>query len=160
MDFSVFYREKVCGIVSACDDDMFVVLTANCDIISLNISRIFLKSDDIEINLGVLMPKNGRYVLKKRIPKSYAKKIKLNENFKACIVCENENNIPTIISDKNLEKCVSKCTKTEISEHFHMYSFKFSENMPFIFDFCISMCHFSENTIMIKTDKFGKILPW
>lgn len=160
MDFNVYYSEKICGNVSTYEQDIFLVFEANCDIVSLNICRIFLKKGDLEMNLGVLMPKNGRYVLKKKLLKSYIAKIALDNGFKAFIKCENDstNIISTKhIVDKNLKKCINERVFKENFDNFDFYSFIFDENSPFIFDFCPTLCDFSQNRIILKTDKTGKI---
>lgn len=159
MNFCVYYNDVACGFVNSYKDGAFFVFSANCDIVNLDICRIILKSDEKELVLGVLMPKNGRYVLKKSFPYSYITKLNLNEDFKAYIFCNNQQNtIYNNISDKNLKKCINADVFKQSFANFDMYSFNFNEKSPFVFDFCITMCDFQNNRIYIKTDKNGKIL--
>ncbi|MFI3227422.1 MAG: hypothetical protein R3Y09_08420 [Clostridia bacterium] len=163
MNFNVYYNENLCGIISTYEQDMFVVFDANCDIVSLDISRVFLKNGEFEVNLGVLMPKNGRYILKKKLPKAYVSKISLDNSFEAFIQCENDDKVDfnilrENIFDKNLGKCICKRISKLSFANYDCYSFSFDENSPFLFDFCPTLCEISQNRIILKTDKNGRIL--
>ncbi|MFI3114653.1 MAG: hypothetical protein R3Y12_00755 [Clostridia bacterium] len=163
MNFAVYYKKRACGFVSTTNDDIFTTFIANCDIISLEICRLYLKKDDKEILLGVLIPKNGRYVLNKKFALSYINKISLDESFYAYIKCENDDLfkssiIKETISDKNLANCICESILKESFENYDLYSFKYLQNSPFLFDFCFTLCKFSNNYVYIKTDKRGKII--
>lgn len=157
MDFNVHYNEKICGILTLVEEDMFVIFNASCDIVSLDICRIYLKNAQNNILLGVLVPKNGRYILKKKLTKAYVNKICLDNSFYAYI--KNQNHKEKIeIYDKNLQKCLcERITKQEFL-NFDTYSFEIEDEKPFLFDFCFTICEISQKRAIIKTDKNGKIL--
>ena len=161
MKFSVYYKEKVCGTIYTYDEDNFTVFDISCEIVNYNISRVYLKSGEKDVMLGILMPKNGKYVLKKKLAKAQVKKIGIDESFKGFIKCENDDKIE-ILNDKNLSGVIcDEILKTSYS-NFNTYSFEYSEKLPFIFDFCFILCQIQvlgeKKYITVKTNKSGDII--
>lgn len=157
MDFYVYYNDRACGMVKAYKEGANFIFVADCDIVSLDICRITLKNGESEVNLGVLMPKNNRYVLKKVFPYSYIKKMNLSEDFSGYILC-NGQTVKYSISDKYLKKCMCLDILKQSFVDFDLYSFAFDENSRFIFDFCFTFCFFRDNRIYIKTNKDGSVV--
>lgn len=159
MNFDVYYKNKIFGNISTTEEDMFIIFDVNCEIISLDITKIYLKNNDFEIPLGILLPKKGRYILKKKLPKAYIKKIKLNESFTAFLKINGEYLInPDEIYDVNLKQCDFNSIIKTTFDDYDIYSFKYSNTSKFLFDFCFSFCKVNENYINLKTDKNGKII--
>lgn len=166
MKFNVYYKDKICGEITSFTDELYVIFNVNCKIINYNISRVFFKLDNTIVMLGVLMPKNGRYVLRKKMLLSNLNKMGFNESFNAYIECDFESSNSLLnhtIKDKNLKKCMNSYIFKESFIDYDIYSFEYSSFMPFYFDFCFSICNikFSNNNnmmIFIKTTKNGEIL--
>lgn len=167
MNINVYYNDKICGNINVYDQDYMVVFQADCDIYSYDITRLFLKNNTQEIPLGILVPKDNRYVLCKKIPISHMKKYNLSE-FSAFLKCESDSNtsqnfiIKETIKDKNLAKMTTEKIVKSTFENFDEYTFEYKKSNLFFFDFCIFACKVEKNGekfyIKIKTDKKGEIL--
>lgn len=156
MELYVYYNNEKCGFINIYEEENYIVLDVSTDIISLDITRVFLENEDENILLGVLIPKNNKYTLKKRIPKPYFQKMQVNENTYAYIKNDNKKEI----QDKNLSK--SNFEKVINYRDFDIYMYEYSSEKEFKFDFCFSLCNImkidDKKYITIKTDKNGKIV--
>ena len=159
MYFDIYYNNTLCGGINTRYDGLYVVFEIDAEIVNLNISRVYLRSDEKNILLGVLMPKNNRYVLIKKIPTSFVKKNNINESFVAYIECEDEK---TDIEDENLRKIMCDKIIKKTYANFDMYMFKYDCTERFLFDFCFSLCKIKvvneQIYITILTDKKGNII--
>lgn len=167
MYINVYYKDKICGKITVLNDDLMMKFIADCDILSLDITRIYIKNEAETIPLGILMPKNNRYTLTKKIPISHMKKYDI-DNFSAYIVCENEMNfsenaiIKETIKDINLAKIISNKISKKSYENYDIYEFTYQKNIKFMFEFCVFACDIRRSDdnyyIQIKTNKKGEIL--
>lgn len=167
MDINVYYEDKICGKIDVYNQDYTVIFNVDCEIISLDITRVFLQNNQTVIPLGILMPKNNRYILTKKIPVSYINKYNLSE-FRAFIKYDNDEvfNENTIlketIKDRYLAKVISQKIEKRSYENHDMYLFEFVKNDEFLFDFCFIMCEIDKQNgrtfISVKTNKKGEII--
>lgn len=167
MDINVYCGTEICGKITVTEHDLMTEFTADCKITSLDITRLFIKNDKDEIPLGILMPKNNRYILTKKIPISNIKKYDLN-NFTGYMICESTKSfgenfiLKETIKDENLAKNIHQNIEKMCFEDHDEYSFLYQKNNKFILDFCIFACKVikkgDDYFIMIKTNKKGEIL--
>lgn len=156
MIFDITYNNKLCGRINTYNEGFYEVFDVNCQLISLDISRVYLKNNQNIISLGVLMPKNNSYVLRKKLPIAYVKKNNINEDFIAYVECEQQK---LYINDKNLRVISDKLIKKSYA-NFDVYMFLYGHE--FLFDFCFSLCEFKKidgkQYVTLKTDKNGKVI--
>lgn len=156
MQFDIYFNNKICGNLFTYQDGLYQIFEVDADIVNLNICRVFLKNQDFTISLGVLMPKNNRYILFKKLPCSSFKQNGLNQNFSAYIECDVKT---PYVNDENLAKIVDKLQKQTFS-NYDLYFFEY--NQEFLFDFCFVFCEIKKFNnkiyITLKTDKNGNII--
>lgn len=158
MNYNLFYKNTICGEVLVEKEEVYTNFFVQSSIISLNITKVFMKNDENLTSLGILMPKHNSYILEKKIHNAKLKDYIFDEKLNFYIEVQGEVDV----LDKNLSKILGKNVIKKEFKDFDLYLFEFFEDSPFLFDFCFTLCKIIKDNnkiyFAIKTDKRGKIL--
>ncbi len=165
MEFDIYFMDNICGKATCYIDGIDVVFDVKCELLTLEICKVYLKTKTDELSLGVLIPKNDKLILKKKMPKSYFNRLDVDHNTEIYIKT-NVNITQTailadFIADKYLKSII--CDKI-VKKTFSDYDIYYTDcsSQEFLFDFCVPCCFLiseeNHTYIAIKTDKKGNIL--
>lgn len=71
MRFPVKFKNDIVGYVTLSENKNDIIIHSECNYTSNDILRLFAKTDEKTINLGVLEPKNNSMYLNKKLKKMF-----------------------------------------------------------------------------------------
>lgn len=68
MCFDLIYSNDICGAVSVTKEGLYYKIQCRCDLPTKGIYHMIIQSDENKIDLGICVPKDGRFGIDTRIP--------------------------------------------------------------------------------------------